>query len=79
MIKKKIYVVKGCGDGNIGVYDNKKGAYEKVFSYLQNGFEKKIKIESYTTFCANFDEKQHFHIVSFEDSYVDIQEFILNK
>lgn len=34
---KAIYVVKGSQDGNIGVYGNVKGAYDKCLEYINSG------------------------------------------
>jgi hypothetical protein len=31
---KKVFVVRGSHDGNIGVYGNVKGAYERCLEYL---------------------------------------------
>jgi hypothetical protein len=33
---KKVFVVRGSHDGNIGVYGNVKGAYEKCLEYLHD-------------------------------------------
>ncbi len=86
MTDKIMYIVKGSEDGNLGVYSSKKKAYERTCAYLQNGFEKKLKLESYAKFCAGFDPKHrfhHFHIVSAtsdcDSTYVDVAEFVLDR
>ena len=39
-MEKKIYIVKGQHDGNIGAYSNIKRAYEPALRYAQEGSEK---------------------------------------
>ena len=44
-LNKKIYIVKGSEDGNIGVYSNFKKAYEKAVKYIKMGGSQEPKIE----------------------------------
>mgnify|MGYP003151436897 CR=1 FL=1 len=45
---KLVYVVTGSDDGILGVYGNKKGAYEVALDYVNDESCKKI---SYSSFC----------------------------
>ena len=49
---KKVYIVQGNQDGNIGVYTNKKLAYECCVDYIKNSGEG-TKVYSYSKFCKN--------------------------
>ena len=42
-MNKKMYIVKGNQDGNLGVYSNLKKAYAKAIQYNEHDEERNIK------------------------------------
>ena len=42
-MNKKMYIVKGNQDGNLGVYSNLKKAYAKAIQYNEHDKERNIK------------------------------------
>jgi len=46
MRNKKVYVVRGSEDGNIGVFTNKKKAYQCAFGYASSFGEEEVFIRA---------------------------------
>jgi|10_taG_2_1085330.scaffolds.fasta_scaffold48943_3 hypothetical protein len=67
---KQVYIVSGSEDGILGVYGNKKAAYNKAMEYTEGkiyqGHHGEIKPMSYAKVCKALDSKNYY------DGYVDI-------
>ena len=57
-MNKKMYIVKGSEDGNLGIYSNLKRAYEKAIKYTEHDEERNIK--SYAKVCKEFNEHKDY-------------------
>ena len=57
-MNKKMYIVKGNQDGNLGVYSNLKKAYAKAIQYNEHDEERNIK--SYAQVCKQFNEHKNY-------------------
>lgn len=66
MADKKVYIVRGSEDGNIGVYTNIKKAYEAAAGYIGGSCDTKDKTpqQSYASVCKEF--KRGFGYVRIE-------------
>jgi len=56
---KKMYVVRGSEDGNLGVFSNKKLAFECAMNYMNN-YDYKTK--SYSKVCKELNEDWYCNI-----------------
>ena len=67
---KQVYIVSGSEDGILGVYGNKKAAYNKAMEYtggkIYQGYHGEIKPISYAKVCKELDSKNYY------DGSVDI-------
>ena len=63
---KKMYVVRGSEDGNIGVFSNLKKAYEVAIQY--GDWDKTNKYKSYSKICKEF--KEHDRYWSWSESVI---------
>lgn len=78
---KRMYVVKGTEDGNIGVFTNIKLAYACAFDYVKDDIGTDEKLISYSTITKAF--KEGYFCRSIRDAYgsevnAEIQNFNLN-
>lgn len=76
---KKIYVVRGSEDGNIGVYSNMKLAYNKASSYVKNSCEPDTKILSYSQVCSEFRSVDSVSLHDESGINAEIELFGLNQ
>tara|TARA_R110000824_G_scaffold164928_5_gene341425 strand:- start:2690 stop:2992 length:303 start_codon:yes stop_codon:yes gene_type:complete len=62
---KKMYVVRGSEDGNLGVFSNLKKAYAVAVQYKESGYEGTTNkntdpLKSYSKVCKQFKEHDDF-------------------
>jgi hypothetical protein len=69
---KKMYIVKGSEDGNLGIYSNLKKAYAKAIKYNEHNEERDIK--SYAKVCKQFNEHKDYWswVVNVDNNYYNI-------
>ncbi len=77
---KKIYLVRGSEDGNLGVYSTMKLAYEEAVKYIKGGEDHTPSI-SYSRVTKLFKEYRTVTIERIETNFgsVDIECFYLNQ
>lgn len=84
---RKMYTVRGSHDGILGVYSNKKKAWEAVKNYLKeydnltcthSETYKSIK-GNYSNFCKHFSFMMEIGVENNYDTYCDVQLFELNR
>ena len=63
---KIVYVVMGSEDGILGVYGNKKGAYEEALRYI-NQTEQERKLISYAKVCKELKYYAYDYDVTIAD------------
>jgi hypothetical protein len=66
---KVVYVVRGSEDGILGVYGNKKMAYEEAVRYATDGGEKDAKVVSYSKVCRELKDVYNYSIDVVDDTY----------
>jgi|LULO01.1.fsa_nt_gb hypothetical protein len=59
---KKMYVVRGSEDGNLGVFSNKKLAYECALDYVKDW---DYKIKSYSKVCKELNQNWFCSMTNF--------------
>jgi hypothetical protein len=67
---KKIYIVRGSEDGNLGVFSNLKRAYEVAIQY--GNWDTTNKYKSYSKVCKEFKEHEdgwRWTVCVIEESY----------
>jgi hypothetical protein len=69
-MNKRIYVLSGSEDGNLGVFSNKKAVWKKALAYLG----KEPSFYSYNKFLKEFDS---FKTIEGEFDSVTIEAFYL--
>jgi len=78
-MSKKVIVLRGSEDGNIGVYSNFKAAHKAAVKYLSHNFTSKIQngMGSYPKAVKEFKKRNWLMIESFdsEDFYTVTVEF----
>ena len=83
MSNKRVYVVRGNQDGNIGAYSNVKKAYEKAHEYVSLSWAAHKGIEgSYSAACKSLrQEGRAIYTVSTKgwEIEADIESYILNQ
>lgn len=75
---KKVYVVRGSEDGNLGVYSNFKRAYAEALSYSCNGDVSKANL----TYSQALKNKNIVTIYDVNERYygsAEINLFIMNQ
>jgi len=70
MKNKRVYIVWGNQDGNIGVYTNKKLAYEASVNYMK--YENITPI-SYSKFCKNIKDNHWSNIHNNKDVEANVE------
>ena len=76
---KKVYIVWGNQDGNVGVFTNKKLAYEKCVEYMS--YHPEVKLFSYSKFCKNIN-KSHYSFIHDDrgiETNAEAKTFYLNR
>jgi hypothetical protein len=70
-MSKIVYVVSGAEDGILGVYGNKKGAYNKALSYVNqsDGLIPIKNIVSYAKVCKELKDVYNYSINVVDDYY----------
>ena len=63
---KIVYVVMGSEDGILGVYGNKKGAYEEAVRYI-NQTEQERKLISYAKVCKELKDVYNYSVSIADD------------
>jgi hypothetical protein len=58
---KIVYVVTGSEDGILGVYGNKKGAYNEALNYVNQDNEDR-KFISYSTVCKELKDVYNYSV-----------------
>jgi hypothetical protein len=66
---KKVYIVWGNQDGNLGVFTNKKLAYEKCVEYMS--YDKDTKLFTYSKFCKNLNRGYSSEIHNDNSNFVN--------
>ena len=60
-MKKKMYIVRGSHDGNLGVYSNLKRAYDVALKYVKEDAEEgKCLISSYSKISKQFRDYKDY-------------------
>jgi hypothetical protein len=70
-MNKRVYVLSGSEDGNLGVFSNKKAIWERALVYLGE----EPSFYPYQKFLKEFDS---FKIIESEDGSATIETFYLN-
>ena len=81
---KKVYVIKGSEDGNIGVAGNVKLAYEMASQYVcysADGEKNKTLMLSYEKVCKKLKDYNNVSLTDHEAHFGDatIEKFYLNQ
>jgi hypothetical protein len=65
---KIVYVVTGSEDGILGVYGNKKGAYEEASEYVKRTAEENnFKVVSYSKVCKELKDVYNYAVEMIDD------------
>ena len=68
-MNKIVYVVTGSEDGILGVYGNKKGAYNKALWYVHQDDDDPVKVISYAKVCKELKDVYNYSINVVDDYY----------
>tara|TARA_R110000824_G_scaffold133834_1_gene296684 strand:- start:481 stop:771 length:291 start_codon:yes stop_codon:yes gene_type:complete len=68
-MSKIVYVVTGSEDGILGVYGNKKGAYNKALWYVhQDDDDDPVKVISYAKVCKELKNVYQYSVSIVDDT-----------
>ena len=83
MTKKRMYIVRGSEDGNLGVYSNVKNAYERAITYIKIDEERIVTLKDKpVTYAKVVKALKSFGCMlenNTDSTYVDIEVHWLNN